>query len=221
MIDAPPELIDAAPDDLRSLCFALTGYGPVETHGIAWGLWLLRGNRPPLLITSVSRDIVFKFEVFTLALRTPEKILAAAHDNRPQMEEVVEQLKSAGAEFAPLQPLPEQFGPEETLEWPFAAWRVDVLWQREWTIPMEDVSDEWREHPATHFGAAPTGATHACLVAKGLLFTSDDGAKLLVSQGEMPLDLLVTRDQRQIQAALEGTLAIEMTRYLEEPAPEV
>ncbi|MEN2749967.1 hypothetical protein [Sphingomonas sp. T9W2] len=220
MIDAPPEPIDAAPDDLRSLCSTLTGYGLVGTRGLTWGLWLLRGKHPPLLVTSVSRDIVFKFEVFTLALRTPEQLHTAARESRPQMEEMVEQLKAAGAEWAAAQPLPEHFEPENVSSWPFANWRVDVLWKREWTIPLETVPDEWWKNPATHFGAAPFGFTHACLVARGLLFTGDDGSRLLISQGEMPLDLLVTRDEEQIQAELESTLAVEMTRCLVNPAPE-
>lgn len=221
MIDAPPELIDAAPDDLRSLCCALTGYAPVRTHGLTWGIWLLRGKHPPILVTSVSRDIVFKFEVFTLALRTPEQLHIAARESRPQMEEMVEQLRAAGAEWAAVQPVPEHFESESVCDWPFATWRVDVLWKRDWTIPLEKVSDEWWENPATHFGAVPLGATHACLVARGLLFTGDDGSRLLISQGKMPLDLLVTRDEEQIEAELGGALAVEVTRYLLQAVPEI
>lgn len=41
MIDARPELIDAAPDDLRSLSSTLTGYGLAGTHSPTWGIWLL------------------------------------------------------------------------------------------------------------------------------------------------------------------------------------
>jgi hypothetical protein len=37
----------------------------------------------------------------------------------------------------------------------------------------------------------------------------------------MPLCLQVTREEGQIEAALEGMLAVEVTRYLAEPPPEV
>jgi hypothetical protein len=105
MNDAPPEKIEASDEDLRSLCHGLVGYGLSGQQGKAWGVWLLRRNLPPLLAVSDSRDIVFKFEVFTLALRTPEEVLSAASENRSRMADTLSKLNDLGMTALPLLPL--------------------------------------------------------------------------------------------------------------------
>lgn len=219
MNDAPPKKIEASDEDLRSLCYGLVGYGLSGQQGKAWGFWLLRRNRPPLLAVSDSRDIVFKFEVFTLALRTPEEVLSAASENRSRMADTFSKLNDFGMTAPPLEALPERLRQDEIRAWPFAHWHVEVLWQRDWTILVEKVSDDWWANPDTAFGAVPVGADHACLVVKGLLFTGTNGSQLLVSQGEMPLNLLVTQDPEIILAATVGTLAVGIERYLTGPDP--
>ena len=219
MINAPPERIEAWDDDLRSLCNTLTGYGLSEDGGKVWALWFLRGNMPPLLVVSDSRDIVFKFEVFSLAMRTPEQALSDAIANRDTIAAAIGQLGELGAALPPIEPLPEHLTPDRTYPWPFKGWCAEVLWERDWTIPLERVSADWRAKPDTQFGAVPDGADHTCLVAKGLLFTGADGSQLLVSQGEMPLDLLVTQDAAMILATTIGTRAVAVDQYLTEPAP--
>ncbi|MDN4634231.1 hypothetical protein QCD71_22195 [Sphingomonas sp. PsM26] len=219
MNDAPPEKIEASDEDLRSLCHGLVGYGVSGQQDKAWGVWLLRRNRPPLLAVSDSRDIVFKFEVFTLALRAPEEVLSAASEYRSRMADTLSKLNNIGMTVLPLEALPEHLRPDETRAWPFTHWQVEVLWQRDWTIPVEKVSDDWWANPDTASGAVPIGADHACLVAKGLLFTGTNGSQLLVSQGEMALDLLVTQDPESILAATVGTLAVGVEQYLTGPDP--
>lgn len=219
MNDAPPEKIEASDEDLRSLCHGLLGYGLSGQQGKAWGVWLLRRNLPPLLAVSDSRDIVFKFEVFTLALRTPDEVLSAASENRSRMADTLSKLNDLGMTALALEPLPGRLRPDEIRAWPFAHWQVEVLWQRDWTIPVEKVSDDWWANPDTAFGAVPVGADHACLVVKGLLFTGANESQLLVSQGEMPLDLLVTQDPEIILAETVGTLAVGIERYLTGPDP--
>ena len=219
MNDPPPEKIEASDEDLRSLCHGLVGYGLSGQQGKAWGVWLLRRKRPPLLAISDSRDIVFKFEVFTLALRTPEEVLSAASENRSRMADILSKLNDLGMTALPLEALPECFRPDEIRAWPFAHWQVEVLWQRDWTIPVEKVPDDWWSNPDKAFGAVPVGADHACLVVKGLLFTGGNGGQLLVSQGDMALDLLVTQDPGTILVATIGTLAVGIERYLTGPDP--
>ncbi|SEQ88737.1 hypothetical protein SAMN05216548_108206 [Faunimonas pinastri] len=93
MIEAPPIFIEASPDDLRSLHDSLTGYClakadlPESYPELVWGLWLLRGSMPPLLVTVVEHDIAFKFEVFTLRLKTQEQMLSSAliHPSRQRL----------------------------------------------------------------------------------------------------------------------------------------
>lgn len=192
MIEAEPETISAEPGDLHSLATALTGHTISADHGRMSGLWLWRGDQPSLLVTSVSRDIVFKFEVFTLAIQAPFPILRES------------EREAAG----------------RAVEWPFTEWQVDVLWIRDWSIPIEALPDGWctsSEHRC--FGDVPAGAEHACLVAKALLFTGTDGRRLVIDQGEMPLDLYVTTDPEFIDQAISGAMPMPLDRYLAGAVP--
>jgi hypothetical protein len=128
-------------------------------------------------------------------------------------------LTDLGMTAPPLETLPERLRPDEIHAWPFTHWQVEVLWQRDWTIPVEKVSDDWWANPETAFGAVPVGADHACLVVKGLLFTGTNGSQLLLSQGEMPLDLVMTQDPESILDATVGTFAVGIDRYLTGPDP--
>lgn len=221
MIIALPEKIEASDGDLRSLSDSLIGYGVSKHRDKIWGVWLLRRDMLPLLVVSDSRDIVFKFEAFTLALRTAQTVLLGAIENSSRMSDTITQLGQIGSVVLPSQPLPEHLEPDETYPWPFTDWRVEVLWELDWTIPIERVSDEWWAKPDTKFGAFPANADHICMVAKSLLFTGTDGSQLLIGQGEMPLDLLVTSDRATIVTATIGTLAVAVDRYLTGPDPSV
>jgi hypothetical protein len=94
------------------------------------------------------------------------------------------------------------------------------LWIRDWTIPVEKVPEGWyHSEDARIFGKVPGGAEHACLVAKGLLFTGPDNSRLIIDQGEMPLDLYVTTDSAIIDQMVVGTLAMSLDEYLTGAVP--
>ncbi|KQO06768.1 hypothetical protein [Sphingomonas sp. Leaf242] len=195
MIDAKPETIKAEAADLRSLASALTGYTISVDHGRISALWLWRSGQAPLLVTSDSRDIVFKFEVFTLAIQAP--------------------LYSTLREG-------EQEAVGRAVKWPFFEWRVDVLWIHDWSIPVEALPDGWYSSSKDRFfGQVPAGAEHTCLVAKALLFTGSDGSRLIIDQGEMPLDLYVTTDPKFINQAISDAMLMPLDRYLEGAVPTV
>jgi len=195
MIEAKPETIKAEAGDLRSLASALTGYTVSTDHGRISALWLWRGDQAPLLVTSDGRDIVFKFEVFTLAIQTPH---------------------------SPSLPESEQEAAGHAVKWPFSEWQVDVLWIRDWSSPIEALPEEWHDDSeARLFGEVPAGAKHACLVAKALLFTGSDGCRLIIDQGEVPLDLYATTDPEFINQAISGAMLMPLDLYLEGAVPTV
>jgi hypothetical protein len=195
MINAEPEAFTATSDDLCSLTSAVTGFTLSEDHGRISGVWLWRGDQAPLFVTADSRDIVFKFEVFTLAIQ------AATH---PVLLTNREEAK------------------ERATAWPFSNWRVDVLWIRDWTIPIEAVPDGWYDSAeARLFGKVPDGAERACLVAKGLLFTGSDDSRLIIDQGAMPLDLYVTTNPEVIDQMIAGAMAMPLDQYLAGAVPTV
>jgi len=195
MIEAKPETIKAEAADLRSLTSALTGYTISADHGRISALWLWRSDQAPLLVTSDSRDIVFKFEVFTLAIQAP---------------------------LFPILRESEQEAAGRAVKWPFSEWQVDVLWIRDWSIPVEALPDGWYNSSEDRlFGEVPTGAEHACLVAKALLFTGAGGCRLVIDQGEMPLDLYVTTDPEFINQAIEGAMLMPLDRYLAGAVPTI
>lgn len=195
MIEAEPELLDAEVNDLRSLATALTGYTVSIDHERIFELWLWRGDQPPLLVTSDSRDIVFKFEVFTLAIQSPSRAQRAS-----------EQQEAAKC----------------AIDWPFLEWQVDVLWIRDWSAPLEVMPDGWHtSSEAQRFGAVPLGADHTCLVAKALLFTEANGQRLIVDQGEMPLELYVMTDSQLIDHGLSGAMPMPLDDYLAGAVPTI
>jgi len=211
MIEAPPVLIRAAHDALQSVARELTGYA-VEGNG---AVWLVRGDRPPLLITSVSHDIVFKFEVFTLAVRTASETVADARAFRPNLEEIVGLINASGGDLSLPPPMAAEITPGPCVAWPFQRWEVAVLWERQWIMSMEGITADWNDDTqGLPFGGVPTKTEHASFVARGLLFTGEDGRRLVINQGEMPLDLLITEDAEVIEKLLVGALAMPLGPYL-------
>lgn len=79
MTEHDPVDLHTTPDVLPSLAADRTGYA-VEAPA---GLWLFRDAGSPLLVTAISVDLAFKFEVFTLAVWTVEQARNAAESARP------------------------------------------------------------------------------------------------------------------------------------------
>lgn len=194
MINAEPQRISASKADLASLATMLTAITIWnDDFGRIASVWLWRGDRSGLLVTSDSRDIVFKFEVFTLGFRDTDDNSIAPYVNEAQVR---------------------------ATSWPFPNWMVDVLWTRDWTIPFEVMPDGWAESDkAKEFGQVPDGADHACFVAKGLMFTGPDGNRMIIDQGKMPLDLFVTRDPSVIDEFLIGATTMPLDDYISGALP--
>ncbi|MGF7156265.1 hypothetical protein [Novosphingobium gossypii] len=194
MINVEPQRISASKRDLESLATMLTAITIWnDGFGRSAGVWLWRGDQPGLLVTSDCRGIVFKFEVFTLGISDTNDDAITPHVNEAKIR---------------------------ATSWPFSNWIVDVLWTRDWTISLEAMPEKWAESDeAQQFGQVPDGADHSCFVAKGLLFTGLDGNRMIIDQGAMPLDLVVTRDPSVIDKLLIGTAAMPLADYLSGASP--
>ena len=74
---------------------------------------------------------------------------------------------------------------------------------------------------AHRFGAAPLEADHTCLVAKALLFIGANGHRLIVDQGEMPLELYVMTDSQLIDHGLSGAMLMPLDHYITGAVPTI
>lgn len=129
-------------------------------------------------------DLEFKFEVFALN---------------------VEGRTSLGARF-PDAIFTDPVGP--FTPWPFQSWRVEALYRQEGVFSLDHDVPAFGDGPmgqgALEPGAVPEGAEAICEVGVGLLFTGDDGERLLIGVDWMPLALLVISDDASINAYLEA-----------------
>jgi hypothetical protein len=194
MINAEPQRISASKSDLESLATMLTAITIWnDAFGRVASVWLWRGDQSGLLVTSDSRDIVFKFEVFTLGIRDTDDYAITPYVTEAKVR---------------------------ATSWPFPNWKVDILWVRDWSISVESMPEGWTESDkAQQFGQVPDGADHACFVARGLMFTGPDGNRMIIDQGEMPLDLFVTRDPNTIDKFLIGATAMPLDDYISGALP--
>lgn len=194
MINAEPQRIGASKGDLESLATMLTAITIWNDDlGRVAGVWLWRGDQSGLLVTSDSRDIVFRFEVFTLGIRSTDDDAIAPYVSEAKVR---------------------------ATSWPFPNWIVDVLWVRDWTISVEAMPEDWAESDkAQQFGQVPDGADHACLVVKGLMFTGPDNNRMIIDQGTMPLDLFVTCDPGVIDKFLTGATTMSLDDYISGALP--
>lgn len=122
----------------------------------------------------------------------------------------MEGMSSPEMTILPLAPVPNQIEPSQIQQWPFKKWQTFVVWVFDYSVPVKALREDWygKDQP---FGVVPESATDACLVATGLLFSGEDGRRLLIEQGEMPLDLLVTQDEEVIASKLKGTRLVAIT----------
>lgn len=194
MINAEPQRIDASKSDLESLATMLTAITIwTDGFGRVAGVWLWRGDQSGLFVTSDSRDIVFKFEVFTLGIRDTDDNAIAPYVTEAKVR---------------------------ATSWPFPNWKVDILWARDWSISLEALPEDWVESDKSQqFGQVPDGADHACFVAEGLMFTGSDGNRMIINQGEMPLDLVVSRDPSIIDKFLIGATTMPLDDYISGALP--
>ncbi|MEP6967934.1 MAG: hypothetical protein ABI906_07620 [Pseudomonadota bacterium] len=207
----PPFELRADPATLDGLRAGLTGFAFGGRTGQTW----LRGDGGQIWAVTVNqRDLQFKFEVFALAIDTTQALRARIAAWKPpslsdDVPEIVRRLMSV----RPVAPTPTtEFEP-----WPFGVWRTDVLRRVEFIIEDVDVGPTFGSAPnsqdAARPGEIPQVASAACEVAAGLLFTGDNGQRLLVGVDWMPFNLVFTHDAAEIDQYIASCEAIEIAEY--------
>jgi hypothetical protein len=209
--------LQASATDLLSLRDGLAGFASVEVGPRTDMLWL-KGNAGQIWAIGVdSRDLEFKFEVFTLAMET-QAALAHRVETAPPVQlpaDAPEWMRQWAAQprVAPMPP--ETFEP-----WPLRSWRVDVLRRAEWVIgdlqsPPPTFGDNPVAQNASKPGEVPSDAWAACDVAVGLLFTDPEHRRFLIGVDWLPLNMVVTIDAAAIDEYVAACEAIELATYVQ------
>lgn len=208
----------ASPQALLALARDITGFRVEELPGGRGDVSAVWFQADQLYLVTVDiLGLAFKFEVFTLVLKTPAEVLAIMQANAPQMEKASAELRAAGLPFPPMGPPVEPAPAGDLQKWPFRSWRLDVLKRMEFIVGPEHLpatADAVQEYfgrlPA---GAAPDGSEHTCLTAIGLLFTSDDGRRFLVVADGMPGLMRVSNDEEVVQTYVRQCVIVPVSEY--------
>ncbi|HEV2080514.1 MAG TPA: hypothetical protein VGR19_11550 [Allosphingosinicella sp.] len=167
------------------------------------------------LLTVDIIGLAFKFEVFTLSLHTPATALEATRAMMPMMEEAWADLSSAGLRLSTLPPATEPAPAGELQAWPFRSWRLDVLKRMEFSVAVENLPEDVDEYfSRLGPGEAPPESEHHCLTAMGMLFTSEDGRRLLVVADGMPGSMQVTDDEDAAHAYQRQCIVVPAEEYV-------
>lgn len=175
--------------DLSLFSKNLTQFASTARGGLTW----LKGKDGTLWMLSVaSRDLEYKFEVFTVRIEKAVSNFRLA--------------TSAPVEFRP---------------WPFVEWRVDVLRRAEYICkpegPITCVGNNPLLQCAAQPGEVPPVALSSCIVAAGLLFTGSDQNRLLICVDWMPFNMIVTQEQTTIDDIIQTCQVISVDDYVQEP----
>jgi hypothetical protein len=213
-----PVELRASPEALLALSEGITGFRVEELpggRGDVSAVWF-QADQLYLIIVDIL-GLAFKFEVFTLVVKTPAQMLAIMRANAPQMEKAWAEMREAGLAIPsmgrPVEPAPAG----ELAQWPFRSWRLDVLKRMEFIVGPEHlpetadaVQEYLRSLPA---GVAPDGSEHTCLTVVGLLFTSDDGGRFLVVADGMPGWMRVSDEEELVQSYLRQCIVVPAAEY--------
>jgi hypothetical protein len=214
-----PIELRASPEVLLALSQGVTSYKVEELRGGDGDVGAVWFQADQLYLVTVDIvELAFKFEVFTLLVKTPAEMLAIACANAPQSERAWAEMQEAGLPIPPMAPPATPAPTGELAQWPFQSWRLDVLKSMEFSVDPEylpKTADAVQEHllslPA---GVAPAGSEHTCLTASGLLFSSDDGRRLLVVADGMPGMMRVTDQEDVVQSYLRQCVAVPASDYV-------
>ncbi len=211
----PPFELQCDRGALSALEAGLTGFTAERFGWSTSNVWLLGDSGKIWIICVDQRDLQFKFEVFTLALETLDAVEAriAAWEPPPLASDMPDDWRRLLSE-RPASPTP----PAEFQPWPFASWTVEALRRVEYII--EDVppvptlvGNNPNTQGAAQPGKAPPDASASCEVAAGLLFTGSDGRRLLIAVDWMPMSLVATQDEGEINDYVATCETVRLAEY--------
>jgi hypothetical protein len=210
----PPFELQASGAALDLLDSGIAGFALERIARWVSAVWLQGTDGQIWLMMADTRDLQFKFEVFTLAFETIEGLQArlAAWTPPDIAGDVPEMLRQAFSTRPTVPAAPSRFDP-----WPFSRWRCDVLRRTEFIIEDVEFGVTLGDSPdfqsAGRPGFVPPEASAACEVAAGILFTGEQGERLLAAVDWRPTELIWTRDAAQIDQYLAETSAVTIDDY--------
>jgi hypothetical protein len=209
MIHHPPVKLQSSVSCLLALSEGIVSFGIEQSGQWIDGVWICTDSQA-FLITSVSVDRAWKFEVFPLSVQTPADAFAAAQEGYLTLAS-----GSPPALFPVAAPKIENFRvPSNLPSWPFQKWKVDVLERLDWLSNPEGWPDGYNIPSNLHPGELPLGTEHSCWVAPGLLFISDQDNRLLVATDDFPCTLKVSTEPDVIDDYLGPCRTIPLVEYV-------
>ncbi len=209
MVHHQPVELQSSASSLLAISEGIVSFGIEQSGQSIDAVWICTVSQA-FLITSVSVDRAWQFEVFPLSVQTPADAFIAA-------QEVYQALASD----SPLSPIPvaapkiENFQvPSNLTLWPFRQWQVGVLERLDWLSNPEEWPDSYNIPSHLHPGELPLGTEHSCWVAPGLLFTSDQNSRLLVATDDFPCTLKISTEPNVIDDYLEPCRTVPLAEYV-------
>jgi hypothetical protein len=154
------------------------------------------------------------FEVFSLGIITMVELEAQWRNWQPvPAPEDAPPLIRHMLSTKPAMPNP----PEHFDRWPFQSWRTEVVRRADFIIEdlsITELRDKSNVQTATRPMEVPPAASAVCEVAAGILFTGSNGDRLLFGVDWMPMNMVISRDDSEIEEYLAQCERVNMTSYL-------
>ena len=211
----PPFELQGTHSALVGLAVDVTEYSVQRMGKSVSAVWL-RGRDGQVRFVSVDqRDALPMFEVFTLGIFTLDELQARWRKWKAPVlpDDMPEQLRGLMTTKPPMPTPPQAFQ-----AWPFDSWRTQVLRRAEFVVEnVSDVSTVGQNpnmQSATRPKSVPSEASASCEVAVGLLFIGNNSQRLLLAVDWMPLNMIVTDNDAEIDEYLAPCEAIDLNAYL-------
>lgn len=221
---APPKVTKQLPSfELQStlasmavLGGGIAGYSVVRGGSATYAVWLKSNDGRVRFMGVYQRELLPMFEVFTLSIATMEELEVQCRNwTPPKLPEDMPELFRTLASTRPAAPVaPFDFDP-----WPFKQWHTQVLRRAEFIIEDVPVGGIVGNNPnmqsAVRPMSVPPEASACCEVAVGVLFTGENGKRLLMGVDWMPENMVVTEATAKIEEYLKSCETLELAAYLE------
>lgn len=199
----PPIALHLDDAAVRMLSNGLRGMVVERSHRAIAGVWLQDDKGAVWSAMATGATPQRMFEIWSLTVEKLESLQTRmANWTPPQLPEgIPESIRKLLSATPAVPTQPSQFEP-----WPFDRWECGVARRVEFIVADVDVGPTFGNEPniqsVTKPGSVPREASAVCEAVAGLLFTSNDGRRLLCAVDPKPGDLVWTQDAGEIDAYL-------------------
>jgi hypothetical protein len=213
--ELPPFELQASSKALQRLTDGLSGWRVERVGKSASHVWLRNSDGAVWLVGVDQRDVKPLFEVFTLDMLSMDELNEQWRRWKPPT--LPQDMPESFRQLLTTRP-PAPVAPTEFDSWPFRSWRTEVVRRAEFIVEIAADSSAFGDTPNTQSAVPPKGvppeASAFCEVAAGILFTGDNGHKLLLAVDWMPMNMLVMDDAAEIDAFTSTCELVGMADYI-------